>query len=103
MSWPSVRVVIAATNGTRAVFRSEGGNTFTGFSSDLPWVFWTDLGVYCERCEEGLENPDPPGSGDATGPRRPLFLIGSSQYATYLLTYLHRFYAVHKDCQKKEK
>ncbi len=104
MSWPSLGVIKGALSGITAVLKTENGDPFAGFVSDLPWIFWDRRGcVVCERCETAEVDPDPPGSMGKNGMPEPLFSRNTNAYATFLASQtLHPFYKEHASCVKKE-
>jgi hypothetical protein len=80
--------------------------TGKGLRSEHPWIYYIVAGpkslVFCERCEEREHAPDPPGSGAPGEARNPLVAPGTQAHALFILTWLHKWTAQHKDCEEKQ-
>lgn len=102
-SWPSAKIVSAATRGIREVlWKVEGASgPVLGLRCSLPWVAWVGRAVICTRCQTAAENPPPPAAQAGPGePPKSLFVPGSLSYAQYLLaTLLHPFAQAHAGCE----
>jgi hypothetical protein len=99
-AWPGIRVVRAALVGThRLVFRTERGQTAAGVRSRFPWILWTGVHAYCERCQTVAENP-PPMELDK---EKAVLMEQPSVHATHILAaLLHPFARQHETCALPE-
>jgi len=104
MSWPDAKIICHAHRGFAEVLKTKYGNG-KGVRSDHPWIYYISAGpkslAFCERCEEREFAPDPPGSGAPGEARNPLVAPGTTSHALFILTWLHRWTNVHKECEEK--
>jgi len=101
-AWPKPETVAAAIGGRVAEVVLWHGITYRGLRSAIPTIAMvTGNGktfALCDGCKGSQGCPEVPGSGPAEGPRAPLLAAGTKAHAVFVLTWLHRFFAAHKDC-----
>jgi len=99
-AWPRIKVIRAALLGShRLVFKTEAGETAAGVRSRFPWILWTGLHVFCERCKTAAENP-PPMELDK---EKKILMNQPTVHATHILaTLLHPFARAHQGCALPE-
>lgn len=98
--WPPTPVVLGMLRGWRGIYRTSAGQAYAGIRSIHPWIYYAEgNGAICERCVTKEPAPDPPTSRGLNGKGEPLFGIQTTDYALFLLAWLHAFAGRHSICQ----
>jgi len=106
VSWPKQSLVARACSGGMAEVILTPYGYGKGLRSEHNWIYFIAAGdkslAFCERCEETEKPPDPPGSGAPGEARIALLAPGTAAHALFILSWLHKWTAKHKDCEEKK-
>ena len=96
--WPKPKLIQDAHRAIRLVWKTPKGRTAAGVPSKFSHIFYVpEVGAICESCEIVEKAPPTPSAKGLNGKPEPLFGQTSTEYAMFILTWLHEFAKVHRD------